>query len=416
MTLIDHELTLDTLCEVRELTEQLADPLSAEDQTIQSMPDVSPTKWHRAHTTWFFETFVLQRFLDDHEPFDERYAYLFNSYYEALGERYPRVARGQLSRPGADEIGRYRTQVDAELTRLLASGAPPAVHELVELGIHHEQQHQELVLMDALHVLSGDPFDPRYRPTSRPDTGTSAVPMRWILLERTIAQVGHDQAGFAFDNEGPQHDVLVGPTEIADRLVSCGEWAEFIADGGYERPELWMSDGWALVRSEGWKAPLYWREQDGSWTVYGLGGRRRLVLDEPVAHVSWYEADAYARWSNVRLPTEAEWELAAPAPCSGAHLDLDVLGPRAATSSADTQQWFGELWQWTESAYRPYPGFRPAPGAIGEYNGKFMVNQHVLRGSSFGTPEGHARRSYRNFFPPSARWMFSGVRLARDPV
>lgn len=409
----------------RQLTESLAAPLSAEDQTVQSMPDVSPTKWHRGHTTWFFETFLLETELPSYEPVDDRYGYLFNSYYDAVGDRHPRVARGMLSRPGAAEVAAYRRCVDDSLQRLLSEGIPDHLATVVELGIHHEQQHQELLLMDAQHVLSGHPFSAPYlragsdlvSPSSTPAT---PAPTTWRRHDGGVHCIGHDGHGFGFDNEFPRHDVLVPAFEIAERLVTCGEWQEFIADGGYQRPELWMSDGWATVGAHGWTAPLYWRDHDGETFVFGLGGARPLVGDEPVSHISWYEADAFARWAGARLPTEAEWELCAPgSPPPGAALDAGTLGsaelgPRAAAMSPDPEQWFGELWQWTESAYRPYPGFRPAAGAIGEYNGKFMVNQQVLRGSSFATPDGHGRRSYRNFFAPSSRWVFSGVRLARD--
>jgi ergothioneine biosynthesis protein EgtB len=397
---------------VRDLTEALAAPLSAEDQTVQSMPDVSPTKWHRAHTTWFFETFVLGPHLEGYEPFDEQFSYLFNSYYEALGDRHPRVARGLVSRPSADEVGRYRAHVDEALERLQDQGSSDEVTMLVELGLHHEQQHQELLCMDITHVLSTHPFSPAYRHRPPPPGGTTGV--RWQHHVGGVTSIGTDGEGFSFDNEGPRHRVLLEPFDIADRLVTCGEWLEFITDDGYRRPELWMSDGWATVCAERWEAPLYWRLDDDGWSGFGLGGRHRIDPAAPVAHVSWYEADAFARWSDARLPTEGEWEAAAPEPAPGAHLDPEVLAPRPAGASVDGQQWFGELWQWTESAYRPYPGFRPPAGAIGEYNGKFMVNQHVLRGSSFATPPGHARRTYRNFFSPGSRWMYSGVRLARD--
>ncbi|MEN0071970.1 MAG: ergothioneine biosynthesis protein EgtB, partial [Propionicimonas sp.] len=297
--------------------------------------------------------------------------------------------------------------------------------------LHHEQQHQELLLMDIQHVLSMHPFGPAYLQDDHPGVAgllaCSAVPAapgapghapsrpaQWLRHDGGIVTVGHDGHGFAYDNEGPAHRVLLEPFEVADRLVTRGDWLGFIDDGGYRRPELWMSDGWAAVQSERWDAPLYWSREDGDWTVFGSRGRAPVVAEQPVAHVSWYEADAFARWSGARLPTEAEWECLAPLPCAGAHLDPALIAPRSATASPDPQQFFGELWQWTESSYRPYPGFTPAEGAVGEYNGKFMVNQQVLRGSSFGTPTGHARRTYRNFFPPGARWMFSGLRLARD--
>ena len=416
MTLVEpvreRATALPSRAAVRDLTEALASPLSAEDQTVQSMPDVSPTKWHRAHTTWFFETFVLGPNLEGYQHYDEQFSYLFNSYYEALGERHPRVQRGLVSRPSAEEVGSYRAHVDGALDLLDQRGLTSAQAALIELGLHHEQQHQELLCMDITHVLSMHPFSPAYR--SRPPTPGKVPELTWRSHPGGVVEVGHSGAAFAFDNEGPRHEALLRPFEVAERLVTCGEWLEFIGDGGYRRAELWMSDGWATVESQGWDAPLYWQRHDSTWTDFGLGGRHPVDPTAPVSHVSWYEADAFARWSDARLPTEAEWEAVAPDPAPGAHLDLDVLATRPAEHSVDPEQWFGELWQWTESAYRPYPGFRPAGGAIGEYNGKFMVNQQVLRGSSFATPPGHARRTYRNFFSPGSRWMYSGVRLARD--
>lgn len=416
MTLLDDQdapsTALPSRRAVRDLTEALAAPLSAEDQTVQSMADVSPTKWHRAHTTWFFETFVLGPHLPGYEPYDEQFTYLFNSYYETVGDRHPRAERGLLSRPGAEEVGRYRAHVDAALDRLESCGPDPAVHALIELGLHHEQQHQELLCMDATHVLSVHPFSPAYR--DRAPSRAASTPLQWIDHPGGTVHVGHDGDGFAFDNEGPRHPTLLAPFRLASRLVTCGEWRAFIDDGGYRRPELWMSDGWASVVAHGWQAPLYWRLDGDDVSDFGLNGRHDVVDDAPVAHVSWYEADAFARWSGARLPTEAEWEACAPEPPPDAHLDLDVLRARPASASVDAGQFFGELWQWTESSYRPYPGYRAPEGAIGEYNGKFMINQQVLRGSSWATPPGHARRTYRNFFSPGSRWAFSGVRLARD--
>jgi ergothioneine biosynthesis protein EgtB len=378
--------------DVRAYTEQLAAPLSAEDQTVQSMPDVSPTKWHRAHTTWFFETFLLQPNLAGYEPFHPQYRYLFNSYYEAVGDRHPRSERGLLSRPGIAEIASYRRHVDEGMLELLGRPLPPAVEGLVELGLHHEQQHQELLLMDIKHVLWSNPLLPAYvdSPASFRGDGDAA---RWITHRGGTVEIGHDGDGFAFDNETPRHTVYLQPFAVSERPVSCGDWLAFIDDGGYARPDLWLSDGWAAVRSEHWEAPSYWLRDGDCWQVFTLGGVRAVDAAEPVCHISYYEADAYARWAGQRLPTEAEWET---------------------IRAIHRPEVFGDVWEWTASAYLPYPGFHPAAGAVGEYNGKFMVNQHVLRGGSIATPSGHTRPTYRNFFPPGARWPFTGLRLARD--
>jgi len=397
--------------QVRSLTETLAAPLSPEDQTIQSMPDVSPTKWHRAHTTWFFETFVLATGSDGYEPFHPQFGYLFNSYYEAVGSRHARERRGLLSRPGVAEVAAYREHVDRAMVDALRDGIEPATAALVELGLHHEQQHQELLLMDIQHVLSSNPLEPAYLPS--PASPSAMRPLGWVEHDGGLVEVGHRGDDFAFDNELPRHRVFLEPFALADRPVSCADWLAFIDDGGYERPELWLSDGWALAQSEAWSAPLYWRRDGGRWYEFTLTGARPLDDGAPVCHVSHYEADAYARWADARLPTEAEWEtVAVGRPCAGRFLDLDVLHPRGA--AAGDLGLFGDVWEWTASAYLPYPGFRPAPGAVGEYNGKFMVNQHVLRGGSCATPVGHLRPTYRNFFPPSARWPFTGVRIAHD--
>jgi ergothioneine biosynthesis protein EgtB len=397
---------------VRGLTEALAAPLTPEDQTVQSMPDVSPTKWHRAHVTWFFETFVLGPNVTGYEPFHPAYGYLFNSYYEAVGKRHPRPDRGLVTRPGAAEIGDYRRCVDTAMVDLLAGEVDDEVADLVELGLHHEQQHQELLLMDIKHVLSTNPTEPAYLDLPLAPVG----PLRdlgWVDHPGGLVDVGHTGDGFAFDNEGPRHSAWLEPFALADRPVSNGEWLSFIEDGGYRRPDLWLSDGWNAVNADEATAPLYWRWSDGAWTEFTLAGAVPLDPGRPVAHVSYYEADAFARWADARLPTESEWEAVARGrPVEGRNLDLGRLRPE--TGPPGDLGLFGDVWEWTSSAYLPYPGFRPAAGAVGEYNGKFMVGQHVLRGGSCATPVGHLRPTYRNFFPPGAQWAFSGLRLARD--
>ena len=411
-------MSADRYCEVRAWTEHLAAPLSAEDQTVQSMPDVSPTKWHRAHTSWFFETFVLGTAGGrapgrEYTPFDPLFAFLFNSYYETVGERYPRAQRGVVTRPGVAEIARYRRHVDDAMVELLGRPLAPQVAALVELGLHHEQQHQELLLMDIKHVLSLNPARPVYVAAAGAAPSGSAPAAGSREHNGGIVEIGAEGAGFAFDNEYPRHQRVLRPFEMAADLVTCGQWREFMADGGYRRPDLWMSDGWALACAEAWSAPLYWdTTEPGEPTIFTLHGGRPIDPAEPVAHVSWYEADAFARWAGARLPDEAEWEVAAPAPPAGPpdRGPADSWHPRPSPDGG----WYGQVWQWTASPYGPYPGFRPAAGAVGEYNGKFMVNQFALRGSSCATPPGHARRTYRNFFPPSARWPFTGLRLVRD--
>ena len=411
--------------EVRAHTEQLAMPLSPEDQTVQSMPDVSPTKWHRAHVTWFFETFVLVPHSPGYRPYDADFEYLFNSYYEAVGPRHPRAERGLVSRPSVGEVMAYRQVVDDAMVALLECGVGAEVAALVELGLHHEQQHQELLLMDIKHVLSCNPTRVAYRPQASPSVspGPPVTPSSWIDVDGGLVDIGHDGDGFAYDNEGPRHQVWLEPYRIADRLVTCGEWKEFIADGGYRRPELWLSDGWAAVNSRSWEAPLYWRRgdlgragADAPWSRFTLTGPGAVVDAEPVSHVSHYEADAFATWAGARLPTEFEWEHAVVA--TGASADsahrLAWQPPAAASPDGSIRQWCGAVWQWTASPYVAYPRFRPATGAVGEYNGKFMSNQMVLRGGACVTPEGHTRATYRNFFPPGARWAFGGVRLAAD--
>jgi ergothioneine biosynthesis protein EgtB len=414
----DRAALRDRFLAVRRYSEALAAPLTPEDQAIQSMPDVSPTKWHLAHVTWFFETFLLRRFDLRYHEFDPKFAYLFNSYYEAVGPRHPRPQRGLLSRPGVECIAAYRDYVSQAMGQLIerlgdddwAEAAP-----LIELGLNHEQQHQELILMDIKHVFSMNPLLPAYLP-ARPHAFTTPAPAGWVDFPGGLDEIGHDGAGFAFDNEGPRHKVWLDPFRLATRPVTCGEFAEFIADGGYRRAEFWLSDAWATVRQEGWEAPLYWLGHDGDWTVFTLRGEQALQAGEPVVHVSFYEADAYAKWAGKRLPTEAEWEIASrDLPLAGnlggrgLHYPApdDGVGP-------GLRQMIGDVWEWTATPYVPYPGFRAAAGAVGEYNGKFMSSQMVLRGGAAVTPEGHIRATYRNFFPPAARWAFSGLRLAED--
>ncbi len=406
---------------VRATTERLASVLSAEDQTVQTMPDVSPTKWHRAHVTWFFETFVLGEYDSGYHAFDDAYAYIFNSYYEAVGARHPRSERGLLSRPGIEEIARYRSHVDGSMEALLRGPDRPGLTELITLGLHHEEQHQELLLMDIKHVLSRNPLHPVYLAGSPARPGIAPPKAGWIEHAGGPVEIGHRGEGFGFDNEFPVHTVHLTPFGLADRPVTCGEWLSFMEDDGYGRPEFWLSDGWAVVNSQRWEAPLYWsRDPDDPdrWLQFTLSGPRPVDPDEPVCHVSYYEADAFAHWTGMRLPTESEWETIAASDGEGDNfltddfLSLGAPHPRPAVSSNAI---FGDTWEWTSSAYCPYPGFRAAPGAVGEYNGKFMVSQYVLRGGCCATPNGHVRTTYRNFFPPSARWMFGGVRLARDP-
>jgi ergothioneine biosynthesis protein EgtB len=356
------------------------------------MPDASPAKWHRAHTTWFFEEFLLRRFVPAYRAFDQDFRFLFNSYYETIGPRHPRPMRGLLTRPSVAQVTAYRAHVDVAMGRYLPD-MPDEASPLIELGLQHEQQHQELLLTDMLHVFAQNPLAPAVLPGWTTPAG-APWPTRFIPCPGGLVAIGHRPEGFCFDNETPAHDVVLEPFALASRLVRNSDWLAFVQDGGYRTPTLWMSDGWALAQTEGWAAPLYWRERDGAWFEMGLGGERPLDPDAPVRHLSWYEADAYARWADARLPTEGEWE--------------------TACALADLHEMTGHVWQWTASAYRPYPGYRPVSGAVGEYNGKFMINQMVLRGGSLATPPGHTRPAYRNFFHPDKRWQFSGLRLARD--
>ena len=417
---------------VRRQTERLCEPLAAEDYVLQSMPDASPVKWHLAHTSWFFETFVLTAAVPGCAPFDPRYGYLFNSYYNAVGDRLPRPRRGLLSRPAVEEVYRYRAHVDRNMLILLHDdGLSPSLAAVIELGLNHEQQHQELILTDLKHAFGCNPLRPAYRssasggrtpPDSASRLGTSEesgglrpplAEEQWIRRPAGVRQIGHAGAGFAFDNETPRHRVFVDAFLLAARMATCGEYLAFMEAGGYDRPDDWLSDGWLARQAQDWTAPLYWEKIDGDWMQFTLDGMRPVREGDPVCHLSYYEADAFARWAGARLPTEAEWEtVAAEFPLEGPFLEGGRLHPAPA---ADGAQMFGELWQWTASPYVAYPGYRPLAGALGEYNGKFMCNQLVLRGGSCATPRAHFRRGYRNFFPPDARWQFAGVRLARDP-
>ncbi|WP_052134322.1 ergothioneine biosynthesis protein EgtB [Sphingomonas sp. 37zxx] len=399
---------------VRDLSTALVARLSDADATIQSMDDASPAKWHLAHTTWFFETFVLRDHVPGYALHDERFPFLFNSYYEAEGARHARNRRGMITRPTLDEVLGYRHAVDTALVAAIGE-LPTAAIELIELGCNHEQQHQELLLTDILHLFAQNPVEPAIWPAPRKVPVPMPAPIGWIERAGGITEIGHAGSDFAFDCEGPRHAALLHPHAIADRTVTNGEWAAFIADGGYADPRHWLADGWAWVRAEGIEAPLYWQREGEGWTRFGLDGRRAVDPAAPVTHVSFFEADAYAAWAGVRLPTEAEWESAAAAahdPQSG-NL-LDTAGPVEPRPSTGGPAFFGDVWEWTGSAYRPYPGFRAAEGAVGEYNGKFMSGQFVLRGGSCATPRGHVRASYRNFFYPHQRWQFTGVRLAKD--
>jgi len=396
---------------VRQATLALTAPLSAEDCAIQSMPDASPTKWHLAHTTWFFETFVLAPHVPGYRIFDSAYGYLFNSYYNAIGERHPRPERGMLSRPSLDEVFAYRGHVDAAML-----GAEALPEDLLELGLHHEQQHQELILTDLKHLLSRNPLKPPYQ-KQWPLTPIRARARSWIGFAGGLHELGHDGAGFAFDNETPRHRVWLEDFEVASHPVTHGDFLDFIDDGGYRRPELWLSAGWDLVRSRGWQAPEYWERRDDGWHTFTLHGQVPVDRNTPICHVSFFEAEAFARWAGARLPTEAEWEVAARGtPPGGNFMESGALHPlalREDPAPGTLAQAFGDVWEWTRSDYGPYPGYQPAAGAVGEYNGKFMCAQYVLRGGSCATPASHIRVTYRNFFPPEARWQFSGLRLAK---
>ncbi len=427
---------------VRKMTEKLCAPLSAEDQMVQSMPDASPAKWHQAHTSWFFETFILLTYFRGYRPLDVRYKFVFNSYYKQLGGHPVRAHRGLWSRPSLDAVRQYRRHVDDYMLKLLDTGASAEVAALVTLGLNHEQQHQELIVTDIKHALWTNPLRPAYRELDiKRDitSGGSATRLEWINHPGGLQSAGYEGDGFSFDNETPRHRVWLNPFRVASRLITNAEYLAFMNDGGYERPELWLSDAWDTACANGWRAPLYWERrdegndndregEDNDWRVYTLNGERPVDPDEPVCHVSFYEADAYARWAGARLATEFEWEVvAANAPVAGNFLECDELHPMSSAPSLregcgtpqsllskGPHQLFGDVWEWTASPYVAYPGFRPAAGALGEYNGKFMCNQMTLRGGSCATPPSHIRATYRNFFPPHTRWQFSGIRLAHD--
>jgi ergothioneine biosynthesis protein EgtB len=398
---------------IRAVTESLCDPLQPEDYVVQSMPDASPAKWHLAHTAWFFEQFLLRPHLRGYRVFHPQYEYLFNSYYDSVGPMHARADRGLLTRPSVGEVRAYRAHVDANMLKLLDSAEEDErVRAITLLGINHEQQHQELLLTDLKHLLSRNPLLPAYRELKN-STGGAATALRFQAFDGGICEIGATGKHFCFDNETPRHRVLVEPFSLADRLVTNGEYQQFVRDGGYRRAEFWLADGWATVKREGWTRPMYWSESMDS--EFSLGGLQPLLPGIPVSHLSYYEADAFARWAGMRLPTEAEWELAGMSvPIQGNFLDSDSLHPSCADASQSLRQLFGDVWEWTSSSYSAYPGFRATTGALGEYNGKFMCNQFVLRGGSCVTPREHIRASYRNFFYPQARWQFTGLRLARD--
>jgi ergothioneine biosynthesis protein EgtB len=410
---IAQSTLLERLSATRKLSLDIAAPLSAEDQVVQANEDASPAKWHLAHTTWFFEELVLKPFLPGYRVFDERFPYCFNSYYESLGKRHPRPQRGLLTRPSADEVRAYRRHVDAGLEALLTGKKLSAeILDLIEIGTHHEQQHQELMLTDILALFAANPLKPVYREAAEEPVAVSSADGQWRSVPGGIYDIGHRGAGFAYDNEGPAHQVLLRDFKLFSRPVTNGEWTAFIEARGYETPSLWLSDGWSTVQREGWDAPLYWERGDGGWHQMTLHGLRPVQADAPVTHISYFEADAYARWAGVRLPTEFEWEVASRGQPGPAPFDLSRLLPPVPDQGRPSQSC--GVWEWTQSAYLPYPGYKPVAGPLGEYNGKFMCNQFVLRGGSVATPDHHLRPTYRNFFYPHQRWQFTGLRLASD--
>jgi ergothioneine biosynthesis protein EgtB len=416
------ERLLTRFHQIRDFTNSLCADLEPEDCVVQSMPDVSPTKWHLAHTTWFFETFILKKFSPGYRSEIPEYTYLFNSYYNAAGDMHRRDLRGLISRPTVRQAQRYRASIDSHIDDLL-SGANEKLLDEIEpiliLGFHHEQQHQELLITDIKHVFAQNPLYPIFRECKSDGAGAKIVPIHFLDFNETVVTIGHDGRGFAYDNEGPRHRALVHAFSLASRPVTNGEYLAFIEDNGYSRPEFWLSLGWMTVNEQRWQAPLYWTKRDGTWWNFTLSGFRPVDESELVTHVSYFEADAYANWAGARLPTEFEWERAAlDYPMEGNFVEDQNFHPGALSTSGDDgrlHQMFGDVWEWTRSAYSPYPGYRAAPGALGEYNGKFMCNQYVLRGGSCATSRTHIRRTYRNFFQPEKRWQFTGIRLARDP-
>jgi ergothioneine biosynthesis protein EgtB len=406
---------LQQYLKLRETSLKICAPLAVEDHNLQPMADASPAKWHLAHTTWFFETFVLSQYMDGYRPYHPAFRSLFNSYYNAVGDRPLRALRHILSRPSLEEVHAYRIYVDEAMVHLLTPDLPRAAVELMELGINHEQQHQELIITDVKNGLWSNPLRPAYR--IKPEHPVldvhPASPVTWHSFSEGVYSIGFEGSSFAFDNEGPRHNVFLQNFRLASRLVTNGEYLDFMRDGSYSNPLLWLSDGWDCVRSNQWSAPLYWEQRDGEWWNYTVEGLQPVWLNEPVCHLSFYEADAYAHWAGARLPSEFEWEVAARScPMTGNFLESDNLHPQPASAAGGLTQMFGDVWEWTGSAYTPYPGFKTAAGAVGEYNGKFMCNQMVLRGGSCATPQSHIRATYRNFFPPHVRWQFMGVRLA----
>lgn len=410
----EHLLSLYN--QVRAFSHRLVDPLEIEDFVIQPMESASPTKWHLAHTSWFFETFVLEKFDESFQSLHPQYAYFFNSYYLQTGVPFTRAKRGLLSRPTVKEVFTYREYVDDQVRNFIEQcddSVWEKASEVVEIGINHEQQHQELILTDLKYLLAQNPLLPTYKKTDNVD-GSTPSDINWISFSKGIVEIGNEGNEFTYDNEHPKHSTFVQDFELADRLVTVGEYLQFMEDDGYKRSELWLDEGWSTVQAESWDAPLYWFKKEGDWHMFTLSGVHPINNNEPVTHVSYYEADAFARWKGVRLPTEQEWEHACGAqPIEGNFVDNDLMHPVAASNKEGLKQMYGDAWEWTMSSYAPYPGYKPLPGALGEYNGKFMANQYVLRGGSCATSKSHIRKTYRNFFHADARWQFSGIRLAK---